>query len=497
MYKKIKDNKFILIIISIAILISAIFLTFEKIIAGKLGVPLDDVFIHIQFSKNLSLGKGFSYNCGVQTPGSTSPLWTILITIPYLFFKNHLLVTKILSFIFYLTSGVLTFKLGSRILESKRMGVIVTVFTLMTGRFAWSALSGMEVTLFTSALLLIVLSIKNDKSSYLISALLGISSAIRPEGYVIFIFYLLHIFSNTKNKISKVAIKKYFTIGIIYAIFVIPYFCFSYITTGNFLPNTFNAQNTSGLIFQEKIRLVFLYLARYLYITITDNPLATLGLVFSIYFFFKLKKKKLIFLYSVTFGYPLCASILAPNLRHHARYTMPLIPFYIIVGFQGLKYFADKVYKINQRIRILTITLGFIYSLISLYIWASTYGWNVKNINKMQVHLGRWIEKNIDKDKTLAINDIGAIKYYSQNEIIDLVGLVSPEIIEITKDKNGYQQEQVLWEYITEQKADYLIIFPAWYPHLSQKKALNEVYRVSLDRYTIIDGEMVVYEIDY
>ena len=46
---------------------------------GQVGFPLDDSWIHLQFARNVATGWGFSYNPGEPTPGSTAPLWTLLL----------------------------------------------------------------------------------------------------------------------------------------------------------------------------------------------------------------------------------------------------------------------------------------------------------------------------------------------------------------------------------------------------------------------------------
>src|SRR5262245_59945344 len=51
----------------------------ERRIAGTVGFPLDDSWIHLHFARNLAEGAGFSYNPGHPVAGSTAPLWTLLL----------------------------------------------------------------------------------------------------------------------------------------------------------------------------------------------------------------------------------------------------------------------------------------------------------------------------------------------------------------------------------------------------------------------------------
>src|SRR5262245_35937504 len=54
----------------------------EAHIAGAASLssfPLDDSWIHLHFARNLAEGAGFAYNPGVPVPGSTAPLWTLVL----------------------------------------------------------------------------------------------------------------------------------------------------------------------------------------------------------------------------------------------------------------------------------------------------------------------------------------------------------------------------------------------------------------------------------
>jgi len=123
---------------------------------------------------------------------------------------------------------------------------------------------------------------------------------------------------------------------------------------------------------------------------------------------------------------------------------------------------------------------------------ATRYGWAVQNINAMQVHLGRWVDASAPKTARIAVNDIGAIAYFSRREVIDLMGLVTPEIIPYRR-----QGEGGVIRYLKEACPQYVIIFPAWFPRLaSSSDTLEPVYRVRLERNEVAGAaEMVVYRL--
>ncbi|MGH7304955.1 MAG: hypothetical protein ACRELZ_16865, partial [Candidatus Rokuibacteriota bacterium] len=123
---------------------------------------------------------------------------------------------------------------------------------------------------------------------------------------------------------------------------------------------------------------------------------------------------------------------------------------------------------------------------------ATRYAWAVQNINAMQVHLGHWVSAQLPKTARIALNDIGAIAFFSRREIIDLMGLVTPEIIPYRR-----RGETGVMEYVSETCPDYVIIFPAWFPRLAaSRETLQPIYEVRLARNEVAGAaEMVVYRL--
>ena len=62
----------------------------------------------------------------------------------------------------------------------------------------------------------------------------------------------------------------------------------------------------------------------------------------------------------------------------------------------------------------------------------------------------------------IAAHDIGALGYFDYHELIDLAGLVSPDVIPFIRD------EPQLANYLDQRGADYLIAFPEFYPLMTE-----------------------------
>jgi hypothetical protein len=115
----------------------------------------------------------------------------------------------------------------------------------------------------------------------------------------------------------------------------------------------------------------------------------------------------------------------------------------------------------------------------------------VQNIDAMQVSLGRWVAAETPRNARLALNDVGAIAYFGRREVIDVMGLITPQIIPYRRDG-----EAGVLRYLRQSCPDYLIVFPAWFPALSGRRDLfTPVHRVKLEHNTVAGAdEMVVYQ---
>jgi hypothetical protein len=77
------------------------------------------------------------------------------------------------------------------------------------------------------------------------------------------------------------------------------------------------------------------------------------------------------------------------------------------------------------------------------------------------VATAKWVAENTPPDALVAAHDIGALGYFGDRPLLDLAGLISPDVIPFIRD------EARLRAYLDSQAADYLVTFPGWYPSLT------------------------------
>jgi hypothetical protein len=119
----------------------------------------------------------------------------------------------------------------------------------------------------------------------------------------------------------------------------------------------------------------------------------------------------------------------------------------------------------------------------------------VGNINDMQVHIGYWLAENTPPDAIFATHDVGALRFFSGRVMIDIVGLVSPDIV------HGNMTDQETLQYLYEHGCDYFVFFDdifLWWAQYFPLNATSKIYTVTLAENVISGREtMSVYHIDW
>ena len=220
------------------------------------------------------------------------------------------------------------------------------------------------------------------------------------------------------------------------------------------------------------------------------------GLLFGLWLTVRERRDVLLLLWAWWISYLFLYAIRLPVTYQHGRYQIPVIAWVILLGVWGtvrlitlLKTSKKQqlLYRVLSRATILSIGLLLLgFTLLG----AQAYGRDVRIIESEMVATAEWLEANTPPNVLLAAHDIGAIGYYTQRPLIDLAGLVTPEIIPIIRD------EAALLDYIITQQADYVITFPSWYPTLSQDADLNLRYTTEAPWAPAAGGDnMAVYEV--
>ncbi len=171
------------------------------------------------------------------------------------------------------------------------------------------------------------------------------------------------------------------------------------------------------------------------------------------------------------------------------RYSSHLLPLAVAVAFVGLRRVLDWLSVRWLRVAVSALLLlGLAWRLPA---GAEAYAWGVQNINAMQVRLGHWVAAETPPDALIALNDLGALSYFGERRVIDLIGLATPEIL-------PYRREGVdgVLRYLGQRCPEYLVVFPAWFPELVGRTDLFRPLKEVTLRHNVVAGAatMTVYE---
>jgi hypothetical protein len=164
-----------------------------------------------------------------------------------------------------------------------------------------------------------------------------------------------------------------------------------------------------------------------------------------------------------------------PVSYHHGRYTMPSIPVLIVYGVWGT---ASLVRPRSPHVvlravsKALPITAGLL-ALLFLGRGAMAYREDVGFIENEMVATAHWLKENTPEDALLAVHDIGAVGYVAERPLLDMAGLINPEVIPFMDDA----QRLVGW--MQERGAAYAVFFPDFspaYARLAADARLREVH---------------------
>ena len=496
------------LVVAAALLPLALFVVRERQIAGAPGFPLDDSWIHLHFARNLAAGAGFSYNPGIPVAGSTAPLWTLLLGAAAVVASPSLGMAKALGIVATLGAALVTRRAALAWGAGRDVTLVASIALLWMGPLAWGALSGMEVSL--AALLVAAALLAHAHDRPLASAVCAALAVLaRPEALLLVPFLVAA---------RPLTLRRVAVFAVVTIVVVAPAVLFSLWTAGTPYPATAAAKVEGGLVgwlggVREPAALTWFrrplaFFTEWITWLATIHWLLPVALVPGLILTWRHAGRALGLVALALLAHPLGMALLAPYRGpafQEGRYSIHLLPLVVLtlalaLGGRGgptplvrdPRAPASPGPQRKTWVGRVAVGVWFAIAVGALVPAATRYGWAVQNINAMQVHLGRWVDAQLPKTARLALNDIGAIAYFSRREVIDLVGLVTPEIIPYRR-----RGESGVMEYVSETCPDYVIIFPAWFPRLaSSTDTLQPIYRVRLERNEVAGAaEMVVYRL--
>jgi hypothetical protein len=447
------------LVVAVAALVAVLFYLMISARTFRIGFPLDDTWIHLTYARNLVEHGEWAYRLGERSAGSTSPLWTVLLAIGFLLNLAPYVWTYFLGWVVLTLMAIHAENVARKLIGTYKPRLPwVGLFFVFAWHLTWSAVSGMETLLHAFIALAVLAALMNGSRRYLILGLLaGLSIWVRPDGLTLLgpIFLVAFLTENTWSLRGEAMLKVAIGFGALF----LPYLFFNLMLSDNPMPNTFYAKQAEYAEYwssQSRVQRG----CNYLWPIIASPFLVLIPGVF-IWAKKSIRTRNWGALASLLwfFGYVLIYFTRLPAYQH-GRYIIPALPIMYLWGLLGVLEFASSVH-VNKRIILLWQMMIAVLCLAFGFIAARQNAYDVYWIESEMVETAKWVEQNLPADSVLAVHDIGALGYYVPNPLIDLAGLITPEVVPFIRD------EARLIEYLDSSAADYLIVFPSLYPQLT------------------------------
>jgi hypothetical protein len=324
----------------------------------------------------------------------------------------------------------------------------------------------METRLYATAVLVVFALDPRRRASWLGLAA-GLAVLARPDGLMLLPFALARVITVAEARGRRLA-----ATGVGFGVVFGAYLLFNQVVGGALWPNTFYAKQAEYRILTQASLA-----ARWLRVAIAPivGPTALLapGLAAALWRL-RARPRRWEVLWPLAWvaGLLSAYALRLPVTYQHGRYLIPAIPVIVALGAGGLSlWLQPQAARLWPRVLSRAwLAAGVVVAVAFWGIGAQAYQRDVQIIETEMVATARWVNGHTDVGAIIAAHDIGALGYYGGRPLLDLAGLVSPEVIPFIRD------EARLRAWLDERGADYLMTFPGWYPELTQPPQAEPVY---------------------
>ena len=463
--------------------------------------PLDDAFIHLQYGRQIGEGQWFRYNDGAPiSTGASSFLYPVILGagsgVLGLGGAHLLTFAVVVGILLFAVTAVLGCELG-RVLAGEEAGLWTGALIATNGALAWGATSGMEVALLAalvSAALLAFLREYPDGRFLLTPVFLALAALTRPEGIILSAVLVGTMLLRTAWAARERGVGLGRTVaGALLVLLPLA------AGAGQTLFYRWATGTANGVQAKSILYEPIFYPGEVLGRAATNLLGLTRDLLFGFHpdgyllpgaiFFAALGVSRLVFrgagfrafALAVALGVALVLASVATlnswDWQHH-RYVLPFFPILLLLMVVGMGSVSpapagnDGAERRRYASRAL-LGLALLFSLIALPAWAAKMGQESAETREQPVSIGRWIDRNLPPGARVGVNDAGAMRYYGDRPVVDLVGLTTNGLAEPYRNGTASLYE-ALEDMEPGERPDYFFVYPTWTEGLGDSGVLGD-----------------------
>lgn len=494
-----RNVKTLIICAALVLLQGALFIGVQTAATGTPAFPLDDTYIHLQYAKQIAMGNYFQYQPDAEpSSGATSFLYVHVLALGYwIGFRGDLFLAWVYMIAFASITSLYYFliQLGNT-LNSRYVSAASVALVMSSGWLGWSFWSGMEVALFSALLTCSVwMVLQNEDQNPVTWQVLSLTALCRPEGALFLLLILMMKCVTVKN--GKMRYSEFLN--------RLPFMGYLFCALGIILPPlvtllTTGSQSGNGLTakwlfyhplmtWQEQMNrwilnlnelILFLCGVPTLMNSLWDFVLPgtfILSIIGGAILISDQKTRAV----SLAVMIPLFLSVFFISTLevwhlHGFRYIAPFIPLLYFLMALGMEKVVT-VYFHQSVVVFYTIMAIFLTGSFSYFpMWLMRYAEHGTIIALKQTQAAKWLNQNLPANSKIAINDAGALAYYGDVPIYDMVGLVSnnTSISYRMGDAGTYENLTAL---PIEERPQYAVVFQSWFEEMS---VIYDIFRQPL-----------------
>lgn len=464
------------------------------------GYVTDDTFIHLRYAENLIERGEFSFNPGHDTYGATSPLWIFGLALLMQAGLAPLTAAWVLGFLSALLALAVLAAIVDRLTFPTRWKLAIMVLAAADAWFLrWSG-SGMETPLATALLLVLLWPLVSGRDlgwgirreplwqRYLAwGVAAGLAGLVRPEFLLVaptalpwllwFEYMRAGAVEGLGGRHRARPHHPLLAAGVGWLTVTGPWFVFAWVTFGRIVPGTAAAKSRAlNLVPAEVLANLWGSLK---HLAATQLPLWVAIILLMLVVIWRPGLKSAgrsdpgedpgedpltdssslpgmgawsvwgpvaMFGIAVTWTAMLLGGYALKQVWTISRYVSPLAPVHLLALAVVAEWLlaAEALPRLGRRVG-QRILLG---AVIATVLWN---GWLLtarvlpharqfpQDLQECYLGIGDWLRQNTPEDTVIAALDIGALGYASDRQILDLMGLVSPEILELGR-RLGFQE---------------------------------------------------------
>jgi hypothetical protein len=418
----------------------------------------DDSFISMTFARNLAEHGKLSFDGITWSTGATSPLHVSVMALLLKLGVPPITADVYLGVVSHAFLAVGVYLLAWSILRNRAAGLIAAVLISFNNYAAMDAGNGLETSMFMALIAFAMASYFLGKSPgwrLTTGILTALCVLTRPEGaFLIPSFLVFRWIEREKTEPLAVYVKDAILLAAPATAAFGAYQLYALIVSGH-LGGTANAklqffqENRSPLI--DRFGVAGDRMGLFVGPIVATICLAFLAERRREFILFAIFWIPVLMLYIITFP---------GGLDHYFyRYEHPVLPLLAVVAASGVMQavaWAMRNGVVQKAVVVGVLGVAALateqhYERWRIIIYSQASFETRTQLATMAQDLNTIVAPN----EVLATHDIGAVGYYADYQVLDMVGLVNPEV-------EPYQKDRRIKEYLELARPDYILIFPDW-----------------------------------